>query len=208
MSIQKSAATRHERLTPGREREIPDTAPGLVAEVGHEQATVNEAARRTEAGTADLRQRESSPGPATTAVSAHTYEPLTVIDTGELRGDLVAVARQLPSAYLPSSGFAPGIRQMVRPATPAQDVYDALLTPYLRALRTVLDRHVEQGTIRPDNPALEFAETLMSASILMERLLTGEEVTTEHLITVTDALLLPALTGRSWLPHHPSQLRR
>lgn len=195
---QTSAArsVRRKRLTAEREREILDATFDLVAEVGYDHATVDEVARRTQSSTATLyRQWDNKPTLVITALRTRKYPPLPPIDTGDLRGDLVALARHVPPPH-PAGAPTLGIWQAVMsdPAL-ARALRDVLLAPYLQALRAILERHVERGAIRSDNPALEHAEMFLLGSFYIEKLLNGEEATAEQLIAVMDALLLPALTA-------------
>ncbi|MEU6349774.1 TetR/AcrR family transcriptional regulator [Streptomyces sp. NPDC047072] len=196
MSKQAPASNRRKRLTEEREREILDATFDLVAEVGYEQATVDEVARRTKASTATLYRRwENKPRLVITAMTARKYPPLPPIDTGGLRDDLVALARMMPEPH-PQGAPTLGIWQAVvsDPAL-AQALRDVLFAPYLAALRTILARHVERGTIRADNPALAHAEMFLMGSVFVEKLFTGTEADADQLIAVMDALLLPALTS-------------
>ncbi|WNI34583.1 TetR/AcrR family transcriptional regulator [Streptomyces sp. ITFR-6] len=198
MTKQAPASSRRKRLTEEREREILGVTFDLVAEVGYEQATVDEVARRTKASTATLyRQWENKPKLVITAMMARKYAPLPDIDAGSLRGDLVALALMLPAPH-PQGAPTLGIWQAVMsdPAL-AQALRDVLFAPYLNVLSSILARHVEHGTIRPDNPALAQAERFLLGSIFVEKLLTGTEANSDQLIKVMDALLLPALTSDS-----------
>jgi AcrR family transcriptional regulator len=190
-----AGSARRKRLTAEREREILDATFDLVAEVGYDRATVDEVARRTRSSTATLyRQWDNKPTLVITALLTRKYRPLPAIDTGDLRGDLVALARLMPPPH-PAGTPTLGIWQAVMsdPAL-ARALRDVLFAPYLTALRAILERHVERGAIQPDNPALEHAEIFLLGSFFVEKLLTGEEATAEQLIAVMDALLLPALT--------------
>lgn len=197
MKKQALPSKRRKRLTQEREREILDATFDLVAEVGYEQATVDEVARRTKASTATLyRQWENKPRLVITAMTARKYPPLPHIDAGSLRDDLVALARMMP-APPPKGAPTLGIWQAVM-SDPglAQTLREVLFAPYLGALRTILARHVARGTIRADNPALAHAETFLMGSVFVEKLFTGTEADADQLIAVMDALLLPALTSR------------
>ncbi|MEU6221358.1 TetR/AcrR family transcriptional regulator [Streptomyces sp. NPDC047022] len=196
MDKQAPASSRRKRLTVEREREILDATFDLVAEVGYEQATVDEVARRTKASTATLyRQWENKPRLVITAMKARKYAPLPRIDTGDLRGDLVELVRQMPKPH-PSGAPTLGIWQAVMTDPQlAQALRDVLFAPYLDALRNILARHVERGTIRPDNPALAHAEMFLLGSFFVEKLFTGQEANADQLMAVTDAVLLPALTS-------------
>ncbi|MEU6537927.1 TetR/AcrR family transcriptional regulator [Streptomyces sp. NPDC047000] len=196
MSKQAPASNRRKRLTEEREREILDVTFDLVAEVGYEQATVDEVARRTKASTATLYRRwENKPRLVITAMTARKYPTLPPIDTGGLRDDLVALARMMPTPH-PQGAPTLGIWQAVvsDPAL-AQALRDVLFAPYLAALRTILARHVERGTIRAANPALAHVEMFLMGSVFVEKLFTGTEADADQLIAVMDALLLPALTS-------------
>ncbi|MFC8431840.1 TetR/AcrR family transcriptional regulator [Streptomyces sp. NPDC057253] len=196
MSKQPPTSKRRKRLTEEREREILDVTFDLVAEVGYEQATVDEVARRTQASTATLYRRwENKPRLVITAMTARKYPPLPPIDTGGLRDDLVALARMMPTPH-PQGAPTLGIWQAVvsDPAL-AQALRDVLFAPYLHTLRTILARHIERGTIRADNPALAHVEMFLMGSVFVEKLFTGTEADADQLIAVMDALLLPALTS-------------
>ncbi len=198
MSKGAPATNRRKRLTEEREREILDVTFDLVAEVGYEHAAIDEVARRTKASTATLyRQWENKPKLVITAMKARKYPPVPGIDTGSLRGDLVALAHAMPAPH-PQGTPTLGIWQavMADPAL-AQALREILFAPYLDALRTILARHVERGTIRPDNPALAHAEMFLLGSFFVEKLFNGEEADADQLIAVMDALLLPALTSGS-----------
>lgn len=190
-----AGSARRRRLTVEREREILDATFDLVAEVGYDHATVDEVARRTRASTATLyRQWDNKPTLVITALRTRKYRPLPAIDTGDLREDLITLARHMPPPH-PAGTPTLGIWQAVMsdPAL-AKALRDVLFAPYLQALHTILERHVRRGTIRSDNPALEHAETFLLGSFFVEKLFTGEEATAQQLIAVMDALLLPALT--------------
>lgn len=200
MGKQPPTSARRKRLTAERESEILDATFDLVAEVGYDHATVDEVARRTRSSTATLyRQWDNKATLVITALLARKYGPSPAIDTGDLRGDLVALARQMPAPH-PAGTPTLGIWQAVMsdPAL-AKALRDVLFAPYLQALRAILERHVQRGAIRPDNPALEHAEMFLMGSVFIEKLLTGEEATAEQLIAVIDALLLPALTTATTL---------
>jgi AcrR family transcriptional regulator len=189
-----ASPSRRKRLTPEREREILDATFELVAEVGYDTATVDEVARRTRASTATLyRQWDSKANLVITALKARKYPPVARVDTGDLRGDLVALARSMPAPHpagTPTLGIWTAV--MGDPAL-ARALRDVLFAPYLHELRAILTRHVAGGTIRADNPALAHAEQFLLGSFFVEKFLHGEEATADQLIAVFDALLLPAL---------------
>ncbi|MDX6743953.1 TetR/AcrR family transcriptional regulator [Actinocorallia sp. A-T 12471] len=190
-----TAPTPRGRLTAERRQQILDATFDLVAEVGYDNATVDEVARRTRSSTATLyRQWDSKPRLVISALAARKYPPLPDIDTGDLRADLHALARALPPPH-PAGTPTLGIWQAVL-ADPAlaRALREVLLAPYLNALTTILTRHVQRGTIHPDNPALHHAETLLLGTFFIEKLFTGQEPTPDHLITITNTFLLPALT--------------
>ncbi|MFK0158074.1 TetR/AcrR family transcriptional regulator [Streptomyces sp. NPDC090499] len=198
MTDKQAPGSRRRRLTAEREREILDIAFDLVAEVGYEQATVDEVARRAKASTATLyRQWENKPRLVVTAMVTRKYPPLAPIDTGDLRGDLVELASSMPAPH-PYGTPTLGIWQAVM-ADPqlAQALRDVMFAPYLDQLRSILNRYVERGVVRADNPALAHAEMFLLGSFFVEKLFTGTEAGPAQLIAVVDALLLPALTAGS-----------
>jgi AcrR family transcriptional regulator len=196
MTQTTTAGSRRKRLTPEREREILDAAFDLVAEVGYEQATVDEVARRTRSSTATLyRQWENKARLVVTAMAARKYPPVPGIDTGDLRGDLVALAWHLAPPR-PAGAPVLGLWQAL-PADPAlaRALREVLFAPYLGALHQILRRHVRRGTISPDNPALPHAEHVLLGAVFLEKIFTGHEATAQQLTEVIDAVLVPALTA-------------
>lgn len=193
---QPVGAPRRKRLTAAREQQILEAAFDLVAEVGYEQATIDEVARRTRSSTATLYRRwDSKPKLVITALATRKYPPVPDIDTGDLRQDLHALARAMPPPH-PAGTPTLGIWQAVM-ADPglAQALRSVLLAPYLNALAAILARHVERGAIRPGNPALDHAEVLLLGTFFAEKLFNGEEATPDQMIDAIDALLIPALVA-------------
>ncbi|MEV5837507.1 TetR/AcrR family transcriptional regulator [Nocardia sp. NPDC052112] len=189
--------SRRQRLTAERRQQILDATYDLVAEVGYDNATIDEVARRTRSSTATLyRQWDNKPRLVITALAARKYPPLPDIDTGDLRQDLHTLARNMPPPH-PVGAPTLGIWQSVL-ADPAlaRALRDVLFAPYLDALKAILRRHIDRGAIHPDNPALQHTEMLLLGSFFIEKLLYGQEATPDQLIGVIDALLLPALTSQ------------
>lgn len=187
------------RLTAKRERELLDTALGLVRARGYDQVTIDQIAAAARASTATLYRRWGGKAQLIiSAIRAAQPEADVEIDTGSLRGDLLAAA-----------GRAAGPMRLRDPQTATMTALarDALLDPELmRALRELmvepqvqimrrsLLRHIDAGRIAPDNPVIDLVDRLLFGPLLLEQLYAGDAPDlAEHLV---DNVLLPLLSPK------------
>lgn len=195
MTAEPTAPPRKGRLSPARERELLQAAVDLVAELGYEQVTMAELAKRTKSSTATLyRQWESKPKMVITALKVQSDERHRDIDTGTLRGDLRAFAAHVfgePSSSDPMTSiwYAAGTdRELLRV------VREILVLPGLVHLQRILDRAIDRGEITDPSVAALVAHGLFGA-VMINELLTGEKPRPELAETLIDKLVLPALTA-------------
>jgi len=70
---------------------------------------------------------------------------------------------------------------------------EVLIEPGLADLRVLLDRAVERGEIRADNPALDFVPHMLTGALISGELIEEKPVTQAFLVGYFDAVVLPAL---------------
>ncbi|MEV4343071.1 TetR/AcrR family transcriptional regulator [Actinoplanes sp. NPDC049596] len=187
---------RRSRLSPERERELLDTALRLVRERGYDKVTIDDIAEAARASVATLYRRwDSKAKLIITAIQVTKPESAAGIDTGSLRGDLLAVAER---AAGPIRLRDPGTATMTGLARDAlldpelmRAMRDILVEPEVEVLRAVLRRHAEAGRIAADSPVLDIVDRLIFGPLLFEQLFAGDAPgLPEHIV---DDVLLPLL---------------
>ncbi|MBZ4321582.1 TetR/AcrR family transcriptional regulator [Streptomyces huiliensis] len=187
---------RRTRLTPEREAELYEAVLAILREVGYEALTMDAVAARTRASKATLyRQWKGKPELVASALR-HT-KPITVadIDTGTLRGDLLALTAcadpeqmERDAALMRGLGHAvhcnPDLHRALR---------ELLIEPEKAALRLLLDRAVERGEIPADTPAMEFVAHTVLGAFITRPLIEDRPADAAYLARFVDAVVLPAL---------------
>ncbi|MFF2526514.1 TetR/AcrR family transcriptional regulator [Streptomyces liangshanensis] len=200
MTEESAAASRRRKLTPERERELLRVTAELVAEVGYDRVTMAEVAQRAKCSTATLyRQWENKPRLVVSAWKAYESDrgiDLGRIDTGSLRGDLLAVARFLVSEDPSKDAFASVPPAIVQQSGLMELVREILLQPIRDDLARLLERAVKRGEIDADNPAVAVADQVLLGPWIAQGILYGTPATQELLENIVDAVLLPALVPR------------
>ncbi|MBC2876069.1 MULTISPECIES: TetR/AcrR family transcriptional regulator [Streptomyces] len=190
---------RRTRLTPEREAELYEAVLEILREVGYEALTMDAVAARTRSSKATLyRQWKGKPELVASALR-HT-KPLKVddIDTGTLRGDLVALTAcadpaqmERDAALMRGLGHAvhcnPDLHRALR---------ELLVEPEKAALRRLLDRAVARGELAPDTPAMEFVAHILLGAFITRPLVEDRPADAAYLARFIDAVVLPALGRR------------
>ncbi|MFE5245554.1 MULTISPECIES: TetR/AcrR family transcriptional regulator [unclassified Streptomyces] len=193
-------ASRRRKLTAERERELLRVTAELVGEVGYEQVTMAAVAQRAKCSTATLyRQWESKPRLVISAWGALTSEAgndLSRIDTGSLRGDLMAVVRHLVADDPVKDTFTSVPAAIVQDEDLMEIVREILIHPILRDLAHLFERAVTRGEIDASNPVIALADQIVMGPLLAQTILRGTPATQELMENVVDLVLLPALTAQ------------
>jgi AcrR family transcriptional regulator len=194
------AASRRRKLTAERERELLRVTAELVGEVGYEQVTMAAVAQRAKCSTATLyRQWESKPRlviSAWKALSTEAGKDLSSIDTGSLRGDLMAVARHLVADDPVKNTFTSMPAAIVRDEGLMEIVREILIHPILRDLAQLFERAVTRGEIEAGNPVIDLADQILLGPWFAQSILHGTPATPELMENVVELVLLPVLTAR------------
>ncbi|MFJ9601679.1 TetR/AcrR family transcriptional regulator [Streptomyces althioticus] len=190
------ATSRRSRITPEREAELYGAVLDLLREVGYDALTMDAVAARTRSSKATLYRQWG--GKAELVVRAmHSQKPGSIadVDTGSLRGDLhmiidreddcvmaenVALMRALAMAVHQNDDLRRALREL-------------LVEPEVEEFRRIVDRAIERGEVRPDNPALDYIVHMLVGAFATRMLIDEQPPTQAFLRSYIDAVVLPAL---------------
>ncbi|ALV51363.1 TetR/AcrR family transcriptional regulator [Streptomyces althioticus] len=190
------ATSRRSRITPEREAELYGAVLDLLREVGYDALTMDAVAARTRSSKATLYRQWG--GKAELVVRAmHSQKPGSIadVDTGSLRGDLhtiidreddcvmaenVALMRALAMAVHQNDDLRQALREL-------------LVEPEVEEFRRIVDRAIERGEVRPDNPALDYIVHMLVGAFATRMLIDEQPPTQAFLRSYIDAVVLPAL---------------
>ncbi|WP_197417680.1 TetR/AcrR family transcriptional regulator [Mycobacterium sp. GA-2829] len=128
-------------------------AVSIFGEDGWSGFTIDAVARRAGVGKASIYRRWPDKERLLTAALEVHMGHLADVDTGSLRGDLIALARQLLGLYLGDAGRAAQRLAHEAPATPVLSAqYESLRRSQLDAARRIVRRGISRGETSADTP--------------------------------------------------------
>jgi len=185
-----------------RDAAILDAALEVLAEVGYEGMTMDMVATRAKAGKATVYRRwASKPELVLDAVARMKRAQVDLDqlpDTGSLRGDLVALAKQEPEEDAEH-------RLKVMGGLASLAAHDlglgeasgtAVIEPWIEANRQLISRAIERGEFSPDVDVEALSRVIPSMGAyrsLVER----KPFNGDFFVALIDTVLLPALRGAS-----------
>lgn len=186
------------RLSPEREAEIFEVTERLLREFGYEKLTMQEIAAQSRSSTATLYRRwNGKPRLVAEAVKHRRPLPVGGVDTGSLRGDLLAGTQPMAENAAAEQALIAALGHAAKSdAELARTLCEVLFAPALAALTEVLDRAVRRGEIDADIPARRYLHELLLAPMLVRHLTTALHPDKQYLIDYMDAVVLPALGVR------------
>ncbi|GLF99465.1 TetR/AcrR family transcriptional regulator [Streptomyces yaizuensis] len=188
--------TTRSRLTPERERELFEAVLDLLREVGYGALTMDAIAARTRSSKATLyRQWGGKPQLVATALQKCPPHGDEEVDTGSLRGDFHEMVSRSDEDQMERDSAL--MRGLIQAAHEYPDLHEALrervIGPETGRLREVLDRAVDRGEIRPDNPAREFVAHMLLGAFFAREIVDDQIPDREFLARYVDSVVLPAL---------------
>jgi AcrR family transcriptional regulator len=198
MSPQVATAQPRPRVEGDREAQILEAALDVLGEVGYDRLTMDAVALKAKASKATLYRRWN--GKVSLVIDAlhhshqqHHYTEQGPIDTGTLRGDLIA-------AFCGVGGltdkpevdtFGAILTAISRDAAFAEAFRREVLAPKLAGSTALFERAKERGEIRADVD-IELLAPALAGIVLHRFFLVGERPTKALVESVIDQIILPA----------------
>jgi AcrR family transcriptional regulator len=190
------ATARRSRITPEREAELCEAVLDLLREVGYDALTMDAVAARTRSSKATLYRQWGGKAELVARAMRHSKPGrFTDIDTGSLRGDFHALATREDDCQMEqSSALMRGLAMAMHTNPDLMKAFRELLVePEVAEFHRVLQRAIDRGEVRPDNPALEFVVHMMIGAFATRALIENQAPTGAFITSYVDAVVLPAL---------------
>lgn len=179
---------------PQREAAILDAALEVLAEVGYDRLTISAVHQRARASTKTVYRRWSGKEELMTAalqraVARTAVAPDALVDTGSLRGDLIANLSRDPGAPALTRGLlaAAGLHGELGAAA-----LELLRAQEARLTKVILARAVERGELDPGVDAMLLADVTRGMT-LQHQLLDPDPEDEEFVEHLVDRVLLPVI---------------
>ncbi|MBY4214446.1 TetR/AcrR family transcriptional regulator [Rhodococcus fascians] len=189
---------------PEREAEILNAVLGLLAEVGYESVTFEGVARRAGASKATLYRRwKTKRDMVIAAVKAGPAQrpDQDDIDTGTLRGDLLALCIRLRHTMVAADSSVPLLLLQAGLEDPelCEEIEKATGPTGSRLPRSVLDAAVRRGELPEGADPFPFEE-VVGAVVLLRRL-NKLSIDDHYLESLIDSVVIPALRATTLTTH-------
>lgn len=189
------ASVRRPRMTPDRTMDLLIAAMDVLREVGYDDLSMDLVAARARCSKATL-YRLWSGKPELVAAALYATRPgkAEEINTGTLRGDLLATVELLASQAQKDTALFAGLSHVMLTADElAVAVRTSLVEPWLADLIGVVDRAVERGELPSRPAAVHFVPELLLSVTFTRPLFGGTPADADYLTGCVDHVLLPAL---------------
>jgi AcrR family transcriptional regulator len=184
---------------------IYDAVIAELAETGFSGLTMEGIAERAGTSRTPLYRRWNSLTELVLAAFAHALAvPEDVVETADLRQDLLAHFRRLAEAGTLAKAIVAGITERGRHPELVTAVRDRFVSARLTSTTDMLRRAAARGEISADLITPEICAA-GPALIIMHNLVYDTPMTEPELAAIVDRLVLPALTG-NLAPHNHVQM--
>ncbi|AGS70102.1 TetR/AcrR family transcriptional regulator [Streptomyces collinus] len=192
-----AATTRRSRITPEREAELYEAVLDLLREVGYDALTMDAVAARTRSSKATLYRQWGGKAELVAKAVRHGKPGAFAddIDTGSLKGDLHALTLRADDCEMEQNSALMRGLAMATHSNPdlLRAFRDHLIEPELAEFRRVLQRAIDRGEVRADNPAIQYVMHMMIGGFAARTLIDEQPPTQDFLLSYIDAVVLPAL---------------
>ncbi|MFE4754943.1 TetR/AcrR family transcriptional regulator [Streptomyces mirabilis] len=188
---------RRRRFTPEREAGVYGAVLDLLREVGYDALTMNAVAVQTRSSKATLYRRWGGKAELVAKAVRH-YRPgpsLEDFDTGSLNGDLSALMlRTDDRAMEENAALMRGLATAVHANPDLREAFrDHVIEPEMAELHRILQRAIERGEVRADNPAIDLVMHVIIGGFVGRTFIDEQPPTRAFLLSYIDAVVLPAL---------------
>ncbi|AYC40623.1 TetR/AcrR family transcriptional regulator [Streptomyces griseorubiginosus] len=189
---------RRSRITPEREAELYGAVLELLREVGYDTLTMDAVAARTRSSKATLYRQWGGKAELVAKAVRHSKPgglALEEIDTGSLRGDLHALTLRSDDCQLEqNSALMRGLAMAIHGNPDLLQAFrEHLIEPEMAVFHRIVQRAVDRGEVRADNPAIGFMIHMMLGGFAARTMIDELPPTQAYLISYIDAVVLPAL---------------
>ncbi|GHF78373.1 TetR family transcriptional regulator [Streptomyces griseosporeus] len=197
MTVTEVATARRSRITPEREAELYEAVLDLLREVGYDALTMDAVAARTRSSKATLYRQWGGKAELVAKAVRHSKPggSLDGIDTGSLRGDLHALTRRSDDCEMEqNSALMRGLAMAVHSNPDLLQAFrEHLIEPELAEFRRVVQRAIDRGEVREDNPAIGYIMHMLLGAFAARTMIDEQPPTQAFLLSYIDAVVLPAL---------------
>lgn len=185
-------------VPPGRKRDasrddaLRHAALELLTELGYDRLTIDAVATRAGAGKATVYRRWPSKAELVVDAVTRMRAAPDLVDTGSLRGDLVAFMSYMNAADDPlqTSVTAGLVSSMVHDAGLRAAFTEHFATPRRRVLQAMFERAVRRGEI-PPQPDFELLAGVLPALAIHRMVTTGLPPDAGYALILIDQVILP-----------------
>jgi AcrR family transcriptional regulator len=188
----EAAAHRGRQLDASRDAALRDAALELLAEIGYDRLSIEAVAARAKASKMTIYRRWSGKAELVVDAISSMHKPGEVPDTGSLRGDLAAVAKNCDSAdtRFDAQLLLGLVTALARDSELRQVVRDHFLGRGGTRVRQVFERAVARGEI-PEGRNLDLLISVFPALAIHHLLIFGELPDPDFTAQVMNDLVLP-----------------
>ncbi|MCX4906235.1 TetR/AcrR family transcriptional regulator [Streptomyces sp. NBC_00878] len=194
----ETATTRRSRITPEREAELYEAVLDLLQEVGYDSLTMDAVAARTRSSKATLyRQWGGKAELVARAIGHHKPASLAEVDTGSLRGDFQAMAQRQDDCQMEQDSALMRVLGTAAHTNPElmTALREWLIEPELAEMRRTVQRAIDRGEVRADNPAIEYMMHMLIGAFAARTLIDEQPPTQAFVSSYIDAVVIPALSA-------------
>ncbi|MFL5822387.1 MAG: TetR/AcrR family transcriptional regulator [Solirubrobacteraceae bacterium] len=192
----ETTATRGRPRDPACDVAILQATIELIAEVGYDRASLDAVAQRAGVSKPTIYRRwpEGKEQVVAAAVAQCHQDVAAEIDTGSLRGDLVASVERFITGMGQNAHLAAGLTQRLRESPQLAEVFREQLVPAKRQyFETIVRRAVERGELPGVPRSAALIGDVVPAVIHSRALITGDALDAGFVTQLVDHVLLPAL---------------
>jgi AcrR family transcriptional regulator len=194
MTPAEAATHLRPRVEGDREREILDAALEVLSEVGYDRLTMDAVAQRAKASKATLYRRWNSKATLVVDALATQKSSPPVPDSGDLRTDLLTAFCGMGGLtdHDTTSTFGAVMTALTTDPEFAKEFRTRVLVPKSQLSRSLFQRAVDRGEVRPDLD-LDLVAPALAAIVLHRLFVLGEEPGPALIEHVIDQIILPAV---------------